>query len=85
MTDETSGHFRRVDPRVDLPALDARVLALWDDVDELELATLDWVHYYNEYRLHSALDYLPPIEYEQQYHRQINPRPQPLPGEPALY
>lgn len=54
-------------------------------VDELELATLDWVHYYNEYRLHSALDYLPPIEYEQQYHRQINPRPQPLPGEPALY
>ncbi len=53
-------------------------------VDELELATLDWVHYYNEYRLHSAIGYLTPIEYEQ-YHRQINPRPQPQPGEPALH
>lgn len=54
-------------------------------VDELELATLDWVHYYNEYRLHSAIGYLTPIEYEQLYYRQINPRPQPQPGEPALH
>ncbi len=33
VTDENGSHFRRVDSRVDLPALDARVLALWDDVD----------------------------------------------------
>ena len=25
----------------------------WDGVDELELATLSWVHWFNEHRLHS--------------------------------
>lgn len=27
-------------------------------VDELELATLSWVHWFNEYRLHSSIGYL---------------------------
>ena len=27
----------------------------WDDVDELELATLSWVHWFNEDRLHCSL------------------------------
>jgi putative transposase len=54
-------------------------------VDDLELATLSWVHWFNTNRLHSALDYATPIEYEDQYYRQINPRQQPLPGEPALH
>ena len=31
-------------------------------VDELELATLSWVHWYNHQRLHSALDHIPPTE-----------------------
>ena len=54
-------------------------------LDDLELATLSWAHWFNTNRLHSALDYLTPIEYEEQYYRQINPRQQPLPGEPALH
>jgi putative transposase len=37
-------------------------------VDDLELATASWVHWFNQYRLHSALDYLPPVEYETAYH-----------------
>jgi putative transposase len=36
----------------------------WDDVDELELATLSWVHWFNEHRLHSHCGDVPPAEYE---------------------
>jgi putative transposase len=54
-------------------------------VDDLELATLSWVHWFNTGRLHSALDYVTPIEYETEYYRQINSRQQPLPGKPALH
>jgi putative transposase len=54
-------------------------------VDELELATLSWVHWYNEQRLHTALGYVPPAEYEKNHYRQINPRPQPLSGQLAVH
>jgi putative transposase len=54
-------------------------------VDDLELATLSWVHWFNTNRLHSALHYVTPIEYETEYYRQINTRQLPLPGEPALH
>ena len=37
-------------------------------VEELELATCDWVHYYNHHRLHSAIDYHTPEEHEQAYY-----------------
>jgi putative transposase len=37
---------------------------VWDDVDELELATLSWVHWFNEQRLHSHCDDVPPAEFE---------------------
>ena len=36
----------------------------WDDVDELELATLSWVHWFNEDRLHGHCGDTPPAEYE---------------------
>lgn len=36
----------------------------WNDVDELELATLSWVHWFNEQRLHSHCDDVPPAEFE---------------------
>jgi putative transposase len=36
----------------------------WDDVDELELATLSWVHWFNEHRLHGHCGDVPPAEYE---------------------
>lgn len=36
----------------------------WRTVSDLELATLGWVDWYNRSRLHGALNYLPPIEFE---------------------
>mgnify|MGYP005608699095 FL=1 len=36
----------------------------WDGVDELELATLSWVHWFNEQRLHSHCNDTPPAELE---------------------
>jgi len=36
----------------------------WDDVDELELATLSWVHWFNEHRLHGHCGDIPPAEFE---------------------
>jgi putative transposase len=53
-------------------------------VDELELATLSWVHWFTENRLHSSIGYLTPIEMENAYCREITSRQQPLPGELAL-
>lgn len=57
----------------------------WRTVDDLELATLNWVHWFNHHRLHSALRYVPPTEFEQQYYRRIKAQQQPLPGEPASH
>ena len=37
-------------------------------VEDLELATAGWVHWFNHHRLHSTLGYLPPVEYEAAYH-----------------
>ena len=54
-------------------------------VDELELRTLTWVHWFNQTRLHSALGHVPPVEFEEDHNRQINPARQPLPGELALH
>ncbi|WP_396642744.1 IS3 family transposase [Microbacterium sp.] len=53
--------------------------------DELELATLSWVHWFNENRLHSSIGYLTPIEKENEYYREINPQSQPALGELALH
>ncbi len=36
----------------------------WRGVDDLEFATASWVHWFNQNRLHSALGYVPPAEYE---------------------
>ncbi len=36
----------------------------WDGVDELELATLSWVHWFNEHRLHGHCGDVPPAEFE---------------------
>ncbi|WP_208028779.1 hypothetical protein [Rhabdothermincola sediminis] len=36
----------------------------WENVDELELATLSWMHWFNEDRLHSYCDDVPPAELE---------------------
>jgi putative transposase len=36
----------------------------WDDVEHLELATLSWVHWFNNDRLHSWCEDVPPAEFE---------------------
>ncbi|MCB1269617.1 MAG: integrase core domain-containing protein, partial [Microthrixaceae bacterium] len=36
----------------------------WADVNELEHATLDWVYWFNEQRLHSHCGHVPPAEFE---------------------
>jgi len=36
----------------------------WDDVDQLELETLSWVHWFNHDRLHSHCHDVPPAEFE---------------------
>ena len=54
-------------------------------VDDLELATLAWVHWWNHQRLHSAIGYQTPVEYEDTYYRQHQPRQQPQSGELAVH
>ncbi|MFF4793519.1 integrase core domain-containing protein [Streptomyces sp. NPDC001276] len=39
-------------------------LARRKDFDQAEQAIFQWVTWYSEERLHSALDHLPPAEYE---------------------
>jgi len=36
----------------------------WVDVDELELATLSWVYWFNHDRLHGYCNDVPPAEFE---------------------
>ena len=57
----------------------------WRGVEDLELATLSWVSWFNETRLHSSIGDVPPVELETEHYRQIQSRQQPLPGEPALH
>jgi putative transposase len=39
----------------------------WRSIDDLELASLEWVDWYNTRRLHSACGNVPPAEYEATY------------------
>jgi len=42
----------------------------WRGVDDVELATLGWVHWFNTGRLHGTLDDIPPAEFEAAYNHQ---------------
>ena len=56
----------------------------WRGADDLELATLTWVDWFNHTRLHSSLDYRTPAEVEAAYHRDNQPAEQSLAGQLAL-
>jgi putative transposase len=42
----------------------------WRGLDDLELATLEWVDWFNHHRLFTDLGRIPPAEFEQLYYRQ---------------
>jgi putative transposase len=41
----------------------------WRGVEQLEYATLEWVAWFNSQRLLEPIGYVPPAEYEEQFHR----------------
>jgi putative transposase len=54
-------------------------------VEDLELATASWVHWFNTRRLHSMIGNIPPTEYEQHYYAHQRAREAPNSGEPSLH
>jgi len=40
----------------------------WHGVNDVELATLEWVKWFNKARLHSAIGYVSPFEFEKRYY-----------------
>lgn len=49
--------------------------AVWDDVDQLELETLTWVHWFNHDRLHGHCHDVPPAEFEAAFYAAQQPSP----------
>jgi putative transposase len=47
--------------------------ASWRSLEHVELATAEWVDWWNQRRLHSALDFLAPAECEARYYSQHEP------------
>ena len=45
----------------------------WKKIEDVELATLAWVHWFNSQRLHGYLNDVPPIEYEEAHYAQLAP------------
>ena len=45
--------------------------APWRTIEDLELATLGWVHWFNNERLHGTLGDIPPAEFEAAYYAQL--------------
>jgi len=43
----------------------------WKTIEEVELATLSWVHWYNKQRLHGYCGDIPPDEYEETHYAQL--------------
>jgi putative transposase len=46
-----------------------RRLGPWKGLDDVELATLEWVDWFNHRRLHSYCGNIPPVEFENNYYR----------------
>jgi len=56
----------------------------WKGLDDVEFATLEWVAWYNSQRLMEPLGYVPPAEYEEQFHRALVDSPTLVLNEPSL-
>ena len=74
-------------------AADRRVpITLWSlrssvgsRLDDVELATLEYVDWFNHHRLHSACGDIPPVEFEDNYYRSIAGLTEDAPAEPSLH
>ena len=44
----------------------------WTGVNDLELAALEWVDWFNKTRLHSTIGYVSPFEFEKRYYENLN-------------
>ena len=42
----------------------------WKSIEDLEIATAEYVDWFNHRRLHGEIGLLPPVEFEEHYHRQ---------------
>ena len=42
----------------------------WRTAEQVELATLEWVQWWNQRRLHGAIGHIPPAEHEAIYYRE---------------
>lgn len=40
----------------------------WKTLSDVELATAEWVDWYNHHRLHGEIGHIPPVEDEAHYH-----------------
>ena len=40
----------------------------WNGINDVELATLEWVDWFNKTRLHSTIGYMSPFEFEKRYY-----------------
>jgi putative transposase len=45
----------------------------WRSMEEVELQTFEWVHWYNHRRLHSAIGDVPPAEFEAAHYHERHP------------
>ncbi|EHU2925966.1 IS3-like element ISAba2 family transposase, partial [Acinetobacter baumannii] len=45
----------------------------WQGLADVQLATLNWVDWFNKERVHSALGYVSPFDFEAMYYDKINP------------
>ena len=43
----------------------------WHGVNDVELATLEWVDWFNKPRLHSTIGYVSPFEFEKRYYNNL--------------
>lgn len=50
----------------------------WSKIEDVELATLEWVWWFNNHRLLGPLGHVPPAEFEEQYLSRQTTQPEPL-------
>src|SRR3954466_9651343 len=57
----------------------------WKGLDDVELATLEYVDWFNHRRLHGACGDIPPVEFEDLYYRSIAGLTEDQPAAPSLH